>query len=84
MCLQSLFDLGTVKDRGVKQAGFVVLKSITMPSVLVEAAFISNKAENKLLRDTGWQKEFGRLLAEGIRRYVANIESSDGFSSTTR
>ena len=84
MCLQSLFDLGTVEDRGVKQAGFVVLKSLELPSILVEAAFISNKHENKLLRDTGWQKEFGRLLAEGVRRYVASIESSDGMSASTR
>ncbi len=76
-CLESLFGLGTVYDRGVKQAGFVVLKSPRIPSVLVEAAFISNREENKLLKSGKWQREFARLLADGVEEYLRGIERAE-------
>jgi N-acetylmuramoyl-L-alanine amidase len=75
--LDRLFALGTVYSRGVKQAGFAVLKSPRMPSVLVEAAFISNPDENRLLRDRKWQKNFGRYLADGIAAYCRNVERAE-------
>jgi len=76
-CLDELYELGTVYNRGVKQAGFAVLKSPRMPSVLVEAAFISNREENKLLRDRTWQRDFGRHLADGIEAYLQSLDSSE-------
>jgi N-acetylmuramoyl-L-alanine amidase len=72
-CLDHLYELGTVYSRGVKQAGFAVLKSPRMPSILVEAAFISHRDEVKLLRDPGWREEFGRRLAQGIADYVQSV-----------
>lgn len=80
-CLGKLFGLGTVYDRGVKQAGFVVLKSPRIPSVLVEAAFISNRDENKLLQSGKWQREFARLLADGIEEYLRGVERAEHLSS---
>ncbi len=76
-CLEKLFGLGTVYDRGVKQAGFVVLKSPRIPSVLVEAAFITNREENKLLKSGKWQGDFGRLLADGVEDYLRGIERAE-------
>ena len=52
----------SLKDRGVDQAGFYVLIGASMPSVLVEMAFISTKSEEKKLRS----KEFRQQLADQI------------------
>jgi N-acetylmuramoyl-L-alanine amidase len=76
-CVNRLVVLGTVYERGVKQAGFEVLKSPRMPSILVEAAFISNKPENKLLRDEKWQKRFAGMLADGIDDYLKDIDRAE-------
>ncbi len=76
-CLQSLFKLGTVYDRGVKQAGFAVLKFTDIPSVLVEAAFLSNRQENRLLRSGKWQRDFARTMADGIESYCKNVDRAE-------
>jgi N-acetylmuramoyl-L-alanine amidase len=61
--------------RGLKQAGFVVLKSVEFPSVLVETAFINNAAEAKLLASAEFQRQIAKQLADGVRDYLgkANI-----------
>ena len=55
--------------RGVKQAGFVVLKAPEIPSVLVETAFVTNPREAAILRDAQFQAKFAELLANGIETY---------------
>jgi len=61
-----------VESRGIKQAGFAVLKSVEFPSVLVETAFINNPREVRLLRDPGFQSEMARQLASGVVAYFAH------------
>ena len=57
----------------VEQAGFAVLRSPDMPSVLVETAFISNPAEERLLRSSEHQERFAMAIQSGIQRFfVAN------------
>lgn len=58
-----------VESRGIKQAGFVVLKSVEFPSVLVETAFINNYREVKLLKDPAFQRQMGKQLSTGIVAY---------------
>jgi N-acetylmuramoyl-L-alanine amidase len=58
-----------LESRGVKQAGFVVLKSVEFPSVLVETAFINNPVEARLLTSPEFQQRMARQLAAGVRRY---------------
>jgi N-acetylmuramoyl-L-alanine amidase len=58
-----------LESRGIKQAGFVVLKSVEFPSVLVETAFINNPVEARLLRNETFQQKMAHQLAEGVRRY---------------
>jgi len=53
----------------VQQAGFLVLKSPDLPSILVETAFISNPSEEKKLRDRGYQANLSNSILAGIREY---------------
>ena len=57
------------EGRGVKQAPFRVLVGAGMPAVLVEAAFISNPEEEKLLASDAYQAKVAAALARGIERY---------------
>ena len=58
-----------LQSRGVKQAGFAVLKSVEFPSVLVETAFINNPAEARLLASPEFQRQMGRQLAIGVKEF---------------
>ena len=60
-----------VASRGIKQAGFAVLKSVEFPSVLVETAFINNPREVQLLRDAEFQRNMAKQLATGVVKYFA-------------
>ncbi|MDX1674226.1 MAG: N-acetylmuramoyl-L-alanine amidase [Longimicrobiales bacterium] len=56
-------------DRGVKQAGFVVLIGAFMPAVLVELAFISNPAEERLLGSGTFQVDASEGIADAVDRF---------------
>ncbi len=60
----------------VQQAGFMVLKSPDIPSVLVETAFISNRNEEAKLNDADHQDSIARALMRGIRGYFSNYRPS--------
>ncbi len=55
--------------RGVKQAGFAVLKAPDVPSVLVEMAFLSNRDEEMQLRKQDYQEALARALASGTQAF---------------
>ncbi len=67
-----------IRNRGVKQAGFKVLKGIQMPAVLIEVAFLSNPEEERLLKDAGFQRRVVRGVIEGIRRYQNRYAAAHG------
>jgi N-acetylmuramoyl-L-alanine amidase len=58
-----------LESRGVKQAGFVVLKSVEFPSILVETAFINNVKEARLLKSKEFQRGIAKQIASGVRQY---------------
>ena len=69
-----LNELGGINDlhRGrVEQAGFAVLKSPDIPSILVETAFISNPSEERRLNDENYQMKIANAILGGIKRYFA-------------
>ena len=57
-------------DRGVKQAPFIVLNNASMPAALVEIGFISNKAEEKRLKQTDEQSRIAQSLYNGIEVFL--------------
>ncbi len=67
--LAELDKIGNVHSRRVERAGFVVLKSPDVPSVLVETAFLSNPREERRLRSPAHQEKIARALLRGIRGY---------------
>jgi len=62
------------KDRGVKQAGFIVLFRTTMPAVLVELGFLSNAKEESYLRSEKGRKELANGIYEAFVDYKTNID----------
>lgn len=65
------------KSRGVKQAGFVVLKETTMPSILIEAGFLSSAKEEQFLRTEKGQQEMADAIASAFTAYKQTIEKNN-------
>lgn len=60
--------LGT-RDRGVKEAGFYVIKYTRIPSVLVELGFITNADEAKRMATTSFRDQAASAIVEGLKQY---------------
>ncbi|HPY97287.1 MAG TPA: N-acetylmuramoyl-L-alanine amidase [Candidatus Cloacimonadota bacterium] len=56
-------------DRGVKQAGFYVLRGAFMPSVLIELGFITNVEEEKKLLNKDYQNELANSIVQGVKSF---------------
>ncbi len=67
--LKQLGTVGRLHKTSVEQAGFAVLKSLDMPSVLVELAFISNPQEEALLKNSSHQWKLARAILSGVLDY---------------
>ena len=61
--------MARMHKKHVERAGFVVLKSPDIPSVLVETGFISNPGEAAKLRTASYQKQMAKAIATGVRQY---------------
>jgi N-acetylmuramoyl-L-alanine amidase len=62
--------LAGTRDRGVRQAPFVVLTGATMPAVLVEFGFLSNPDEARRLAEPEYQRQVAEAIAAGIEDFV--------------
>ncbi|WP_129777231.1 N-acetylmuramoyl-L-alanine amidase [Peristeroidobacter soli] len=69
LVMQELYKIGNITNRGVKHAGFLVLKSPDIPSMLVETAFISNPTEESRLLDPKHQQRLAEAIHQGVRAY---------------
>lgn len=67
--MHELYKIGNITNRGVKHAGFLVLKSPDIPSLLVETAFISNPTEEARLLDARHQQRLAEAIHQGVRTY---------------
>ena len=68
--LVELKRVGRLRSPRVEQAGFAVLKSPDIPSVLVETAFISNPKDERQLRSKKFQNSIAMGLLRGIKHYL--------------
>lgn len=67
--LRELGQVGKLHSRRVEQAGFAVLKSPDMPSILVETGFITNPDEERKLRSAKYQKKLANAIYAAISQY---------------
>lgn len=67
--LESVRERNLLPTRAVKQKSFSVLRTISMPSVLVEAGFISNTADAKLVKDPDGREKLARAVADGVLEF---------------
>ncbi len=67
-------------DRGVRQAGFLVLRATSMPSILIELGFISNKEEEKYLNNNENQVKLATAIFNGIKEYKHELDKKSGNS----
>ncbi len=65
-----------LRDRGVKQAPFVVLMGAAMPAVLVELGFLSNPEEERRLQDPSYRGQLAAALVRAISRYRDEVEGA--------
>ncbi|MCK4250148.1 N-acetylmuramoyl-L-alanine amidase [candidate division WOR-3 bacterium] len=63
-----------ISSRGVKQAGFYVLRGAFMPSILIECAFVSNLEEEKLLKQKSFRKKLAYCIFCGIKNFIYDYE----------
>jgi N-acetylmuramoyl-L-alanine amidase len=67
--LNSMGGIAHLHKRHVEQAGFMVLKSPDVPSILVETGFISNPDESRKLATVAYRKQMAQSVFKGIRQY---------------
>jgi len=71
---ESLNLLSGIKSRGVKQLPLKVLRGATMPAVLIEVAFISNKFEEKKLKTISFRERVAASVSAAIRMYDEDVK----------
>lgn len=72
LVLGKIGEINTLHKGSVEQAGFAVLKSPDIPSILVETAFISNPEEERKLNDNDYQDKLAAAILTGVKKYFAS------------
>ena len=65
-------------DRGVRQAGFLVLRKTSAPSVLIELGFINNQSEAQFLSTKSGQQSMATAIYSGFRKYKRDFDKKQG------
>lgn len=70
---ENLTASANLRNRGVRQAGFLVLSATSMPSILVELGYISNNEEAKYLASTAGQRKLSDCISNAFYKYYADL-----------
>ena len=70
--LTRIGEINTLHKGSVEQAGFAVLKSPDIPSILVETAFISNPEEERRLNDDSYREKLVEAIMMGVKKYFSS------------
>ena len=70
---ENLTSSANLRDRGVRQAGFLVLSATSMPSILVELGYVSNNDEAKYLASAAGQKKLSDCISNAFNKYYADL-----------
>jgi N-acetylmuramoyl-L-alanine amidase len=73
--IAQLSKVTNLHHKTVQRAGFMVLKSPDIPSVLVELGFISNPSQEKKLSDPKHQQVLARALLSGVKAYAGKYHA---------
>ena len=76
--IQKSFKASRRVDRGVRQAGFLVLRKTSMPSVLVELGYISNRQEERFLGSDEGQARLAAALYDAFTKYKRSYDRKRG------
>lgn len=82
--LRAMGSFAHLHKRNVEQAGFVVLKSPDIPSILVETGFISNPEESRKLADSAYQDRIAKAIFSGVRNYFTRRPPEGSWVATQR
>lgn len=81
--IQKSFTTAKRVDRGVKQAGLLVLRKTSMPSVLVELGFITNKDEEKFMKSADGQNKLAKSLYDAFAKYKKEYDKRKGLITSS-
>ncbi|MDR2146293.1 MAG: N-acetylmuramoyl-L-alanine amidase [Tannerella sp.] len=76
--IQQSFQKNKRRNRGVRQAGFLVLKRTTMPGVLIELGFITNPAEERFLASKNGQTVYAQSIYDAFKRFKKDYDRKNG------
>lgn len=77
-------ELAQRSDRSVKQAGFLVLRQTTMPSVLIETGFLSNTSERNYLTSESGKTNLSSAIFSAFETYKNKIEENSSFNLVSK
>ena len=73
-----------LRDRGVKEASYVVLTGTTMPAILNEVSFISSPADERNLESPAYRQKIAQALYKGVERYAESLHHDQLAGMQTR